>query len=81
MTIPRQVRGRRPGVYLRIIAAGVVTTGDTIEVEPAEQPAVRISSLVENHIPQEVLLQAVEDPRVPANWRRAAARALDRATP
>ncbi len=68
----------RPGVYLRIIAAGVVTAGDPIEVELAERPAIRISSLVEDGIPQEVLRQAVEDPRVPAGWRRTAARALGR---
>ena len=68
----------RPGVYLRIITAGVVTSGDIIEVDPAEQPAIQISSLVENSIPEEVLRRAAGDSRVPAGWRRAAARALDR---
>jgi MOSC domain-containing protein YiiM len=71
----------RPGVYLRIITAGVVTPGDTIEVDPAEQPAIRISSLVEDRIPQEVLRQAVDDPRVPASWRQAAVRALSQDKP
>ncbi len=68
----------RPGVYLRILAGGVVTAGDAIVVDPAEQPAIRISSLLEDGIPSEVLRQAVEDPRVPSGWRRAAARALGR---
>jgi MOSC domain-containing protein YiiM len=68
----------RPGVYLRIISAGVVTSGDTIEVVTAHQPAVGISSLVEEHIPQQVLRLAAEDPRVPLGWRRAAARRLAR---
>ena len=69
---------RRPGVYLRIITPGVVTAGDSIEVDLAERPAVRVSSLVEDDIPQEVLRQAAEDRRVPTEWRRAAARALRR---
>jgi MOSC domain-containing protein YiiM len=69
----------RPGVYLRIITAGVVTSGDTIEVVPAALPAVRISSLVGDGIPEAVLRHAAEDPRVPPGWRRAAARALGRA--
>jgi MOSC domain-containing protein YiiM len=68
----------RPGVYLRIILAGVVTSGDTIEVDPAQQPAIRISSLGDDGIPLEVLRRAAEDPRVPPGWRRAAARALGR---
>ena len=45
----------RPGVYLRIIAAGVVTSGDAIVVDPADQPAIRISSLVEETITHDVL--------------------------
>jgi len=72
---------RRPGVYLRIIAGGVVTSGDTLEVDPAEQPAIRISHLLEDNIPEDVLRHAAEDPRVPDGWRRAAARALGRARP
>jgi MOSC domain-containing protein YiiM len=66
----------RPGVYLRIVAAGVVTSGDAVEIVPAEQPAIRIRSLATDDIPQEVLRQAIQDPRVPLGWRRAAARAL-----
>jgi MOSC domain-containing protein YiiM len=69
---------RRPGVYLRIITAGAVAAGDTIDVDPAEQPAIRISSLVEDDITQEVLLHTAGDPRVPDTWRRAATRALSR---
>jgi MOSC domain-containing protein YiiM len=68
----------RPGAYLRIIVPGIVTAGDTIEVVPAEQPAIRIGSLVEDSIPAEVLRLVVEDPRVPTGWRRAAARTLGR---
>ncbi len=68
----------RPGVYLRIIAHGVVTCGDTIEVIEADQPAIQIGSLVEEGIAKEVLRLAVEDQRVPLGWRRAARRALDR---
>jgi MOSC domain-containing protein YiiM len=68
----------RPGVYLRIITAGAVTSGDAIAVVAAEQPAVGISSLVEETIPEEVLRLAVADPRVPPGWRRTAARALGR---
>ena len=70
---------RRPGVYLRIIAAGAVTSGDTIGVDLAERPAVRIASLVEDEITEEVLRHMAEDPRVPDGWRRAATRALGRA--
>jgi MOSC domain-containing protein YiiM len=69
----------RPGVYLRIVAAGVVTSGDGIEVIPTEQPAIRISNLVEDTIPPEVLRRLAEDPRATPGWRKAAARALGRA--
>jgi MOSC domain-containing protein YiiM len=70
---------RRPGAYLRIIGAGAVTAGDAIEVTPAERPAIRIDSLVEDNIAESVLRHAVDDPRVPDGWRQAAARALSRA--
>jgi MOSC domain-containing protein YiiM len=70
---------RRPGVYLRIMTPGAISSGDTVEVDPAEQPAIRISFLVDDDITQEVLHHAVDDPRVPDNWRQAAARALGRA--
>ena len=66
----------RPGVYLRLIVPGVVTTGDPIDVEPAEQPAVTIAALVAPHVTADVLRMAVDDPRVPDGWRRSAARAL-----
>jgi MOSC domain-containing protein YiiM len=68
----------RPGVYLRIITAGAVTSGDMIVVVAAERPAIGISSLVAESIPEEVLRLAAEDPRVPLGWRRAAARTLGR---
>ena len=69
---------RRPGVYLRIITGGTVAAGDTIVVDPADQPAIHIVSLVADDITEEVLRQAVGDPRVPDGWRRSAARALGR---
>lgn len=68
----------RPGAYLRIISGGIVAAGDPIEVDPAEPPAIRIDSLVEDEISQEVLRQIVDDERVPKGWRQAAARALSR---
>ena len=67
---------RRPGVYLRIMSGGAVAAGDAIEVDPAEQPAIQIGSLVEDDISEEVLRLTVDDPRVPDGWRQAAARAL-----
>jgi MOSC domain-containing protein YiiM len=70
---------RRPGVYLRIITVGAVTSGDSIAVDEAERPAIRISSLVEDDISQDVLRRVAADRRVPAGWRRTAVRALDRA--
>jgi MOSC domain-containing protein YiiM len=69
-------RARRPGVYLRIVQPGVVAAGDAIDVDPAAQPAIRISSLVEDYIPEGVLRQAADDPRVPDSWRQAATRGL-----
>jgi MOSC domain-containing protein YiiM len=74
----RFAAARRPGVYLRIITPGAVTAGDTIDVVAAEQPAIAISSLVEESISEEVLRLAAKDPRVPLGWRRAAARTLGR---
>ncbi len=68
----------RPGTYLRIITAGVVTAGDTVHVDPAARPAVRVGSLVETVVAEEVLRQAVDDPRVPDGWRTTAARTLAR---
>jgi MOSC domain-containing protein YiiM len=69
---------RRPGVYLRIITAGAVEAGDSIDLEPAARPAVEIRSLTEEDIEEVVLRQAVADPRVPDGWRRTAARFLSR---
>lgn len=69
---------RRPGAYLRIITAGVVQAGDTIEVRRATLPAVRIDSLVDDDIDDDVWRQVVADPRVPDGWRRAAVRSLGR---
>ena len=74
-------RARRPGAYLRIIEEGEVQQGDTIEVQPAEPPAIEIRSLVEDEIDVDTLLLALRDPRVPEGWRRAAARALERGMP
>ena len=67
----------RPGVYLRILEPGVVAAGDTVTVEPAEEPAIRIADLV-GELSPEVLRRIVADSRVPEGWRRAAARALER---
>jgi MOSC domain-containing protein YiiM len=69
-------RARRPGLYLRIIREGVVEAGDAIQVDPAEQPAIQIGSLVQDDIAQDVLYQAFNDTRVPDSWRQSAARAL-----
>ena len=68
----------RPGTYLRIITGGSVEAGDTIVVNPAVLPAVRVDSLVGDEIDDSVLRQMVDDPRVPEGWRRSAARALAR---
>jgi MOSC domain-containing protein YiiM len=68
----------RPGTYLRVVRAGTVEAGNEIEVVPADQPAVRIGSLVADPISQAVLRLAVDDPRVPSGWRKAARRALAR---
>jgi MOSC domain-containing protein YiiM len=70
---------KRPGAYLRIVTAGVVTSGDSIEVIPADQPAIRISDLVDDSISPEVLRRLAEDPRATPGWRKTAARALGRA--
>lgn len=67
----------RPGVYLRILEPGLVAEGDGITVEPAEEPAIRISDLVGDLSP-EVLRRVVADGRVPDGWRRGAAKALER---
>lgn len=71
---------RRPGAYLRIVTAGQVTAGDAIEVEPAEQPAITIGTLVADDIPVPVLRHVAQDSRVPVGWREAAARRLARVT-
>jgi MOSC domain-containing protein YiiM len=68
----------RPGVYLRILEPGLLAAGDGITVDPAEEPAIRISDLVGDLSP-EVLRRVVADGRVPDGWRRGAAKALERA--
>jgi MOSC domain-containing protein YiiM len=67
---------QRPGIYLRIVEAGTVAAGDTIEVIPTELPAISIVSLVEDNDDMGFLRQVAADPRVPDGWRRAARRAL-----
>lgn len=69
---------RRPGAYLRIVAGGTIAPGDTIRVTKAERPAISIGSLVDEELAVEVLRRVAADPRVPAGWRRAAARNLSR---
>lgn len=71
-------RAGRPGVYLRIITPGAVGTGDQIEVAPAEPPAVAVGDLVDPAVARATLQLALDDPRVPEGWRRAAARRLTR---
>lgn len=68
----------RPGAYLRIVTPGVVQAGNSIVVDPTDQPAVRIDSLVDDDIDIDVLRQVAADPRLPAGWRRSASRALAR---
>ncbi|HEY8523977.1 MAG TPA: MOSC domain-containing protein [Acidimicrobiales bacterium] len=70
----------RPGAYLRIVRPGSVQAGDTVRVEPAAPPHITVGALVQPEPPDELLELAAADDRVPANWRRHAARALrDRA--
>ena len=75
----RFAAANRPGVYLRIIHAGVVRAGDVVRIDPAERPAVSIHSLLGDDVSVEVLRAVAVDPRVPEDWRRAAARTLARA--
>jgi MOSC domain-containing protein YiiM len=70
----------RLGVYLRIIMAGTVEAGDTIDIEPAGQPATRIGALVSGDLDNDALRRLADDSRVPDGWRRAARRALRRAS-
>ena len=51
----RFVAANRPGVYLRIIHAGVVQAGDVVRIDPAERPAVSIHSLLGDDVSVEVL--------------------------
>jgi MOSC domain-containing protein YiiM len=68
----------RPGAYLRIVTPGTVTAGDTIEVHPAAPPAIPIRSLLADWDDRAFVELVATDPRVSANWRRSAARALGR---
>jgi MOSC domain-containing protein YiiM len=68
----------RPGVYLRIVQAGVITAGDAIVVEPAAKPAVPVAALATDEVAEDVLRLAADDERVPEGWRRSARRALGR---
>ena len=66
----------RPGVYLRIVTGGQVEAGDSIVVEPTEQPATSIGALAAGDLDDDELRRLVDDPRVPGGWQRAALRAL-----
>jgi MOSC domain-containing protein YiiM len=66
----------RPGAYLRIVCPGTVRRGDPIVVEPTRQPAVRIGEFATAADDDDLLRRLADDPRIPAGWRRAAARAL-----
>ncbi len=65
----------RPGAYLRIVRPGTVRRGDAIHVEPTTRPAVRIGDFAVAADDDELLRRITDDARVPASWRRAAARA------
>jgi MOSC domain-containing protein YiiM len=66
----------RPGTYLRIVQPGSISAGDTIVVEPAARPAVRIGDLAAPEPSEDLLRQVADDERVPEGWRRTARRAL-----
>jgi MOSC domain-containing protein YiiM len=66
----------RPGAYLRIVCPGTVRRGDMIVVEPTREPAVRIGEFATAADDDDLLRRLADDPRIPAGWRRAAARAL-----
>lgn len=65
----------RPGAYLRIVQPGTVRAGDAVRVEPTAPPHIRVGDLVRPEPPEELLALVAGDARVPANWRRHAARA------
>ncbi len=67
----------RPGLYLRVVAEGVVAMGDVVTIEEATLPAVSIGSLVGEAIDGDVVRQVAADPRVPDGWRRSAERVLE----
>lgn len=73
----RFTEARRPGAYLRISEGGAISAGDTIEVEPARQPALSLGSLVAAELSVATLELAVADARVPHGWQRKAERALE----
>ena len=64
----------RPGVYLRIVTPGWLTTDDRVSVVAAEPPAIEIGWLAGTHLTAAVLKQIAADRRVPREWRRAAER-------
>lgn len=72
----RFAKARRPGCYLRIIRSGAIAKGDRITIDATAAPAITIADLSGNDVAVDVLRRAVDDPRVPYGWRRAAARAL-----
>lgn len=74
----RFAAAERAGAYLRIVTAGVVQAGDTITVTPAAPPALALAALAAEEIDEATLRAILDDPRVPENWRRTAARALNR---
>lgn len=54
-----------------------MAAGDSVSVVAAAPPAIRIADLLGDVTP-ELLHRLVGDERVPAGWRRAAARSLER---
>jgi MOSC domain-containing protein YiiM len=70
----------RPGAYLRIIRPGTIQRGDTIVVEPAHEPAVRIGEFASAPHDDDLLRRIADDVRIPNGWRRSAVRALRAST-
>jgi MOSC domain-containing protein YiiM len=71
----------RPGVYLRIIAQGMVAAGDPIVIRPAASPSIKVRQLVDDGPSRQLLQRIHDDGRVPVGWRQSAQRALGRSGP
>lgn len=74
-------RAGRAGAYLRIVTGGSIEAGDTIEVEPADGPAVTLGALFTGALDRDGWQRVADDPRVPGGWRRVARRAVRDSAP